>query len=127
MRLLLSLIGAAVGGFLGVLAFRWSLNQGFYGIVLPGAMVGIGCGLLSRDSSLVRGLLCGVAGVTLGLYVEWIDLPFNEDDSLGYFVAHIHDLKPITLVMIGLGGLVAFWFGKGHVRGLAKGDGDTGK
>ena len=67
----LSLIGAAAGGAIGFFAFGWLLRQGYYAMVLPGAMVGIGCGLLSRRDSLVRGILCGLAGLALGLFCEW--------------------------------------------------------
>ena len=59
---LLSLIGAVLGGFLGDIAFGWILEQGFYALALPGAGIGIGCSLLSRGPSLVRGILCGPGG-----------------------------------------------------------------
>ena len=32
-----------------------------------------------------------------------------RDGSLGYFVTHIHQLKPITLIMIAAGAFIGFW------------------
>ena len=58
------------------------------------------------------GLVCGVLGVVLGLITEWRFAPFVADGSLLYFLTHVGDLMPITLLMIGLSGVFAFWFGK---------------
>src|ERR1700719_1324469 len=112
---LLSLIGAVLGGFLGDIAFGWILEQGFYALALPGAGIGIGCSLLSRGPSLVRGILCGLAAIPLGLYSEWSRSLFLADASLGYFLTHFYDLKPITLGFLGLGGLLSFWFARGYL------------
>ena len=35
--------------------------------------------------------------------------PFIKDDSLVYFLQNAGSLKPVTLVMIAIGGLIAFW------------------
>jgi hypothetical protein len=109
---LLGLIGAAVGGTLGYLLFWWIVRQNFYAMIIPGAGVGLGCGLLARHPSLPRGVFCAVAAVLLGLYTEWSFFPFDADESLPYFISHVHQLTPITLLMIGLGGLIAYWLGK---------------
>src|SRR5262249_34107067 len=47
--------------------------------------------------------------IALGLFTEYRFAPFADDDSLGYFLAHVLDLRPLTLLMIGLGGLIGFW------------------
>ena len=70
-RAFLSLVGAALGGILGHYAFGWILRQGFYAPMLPGACLGLGCGLLSRGKSITRGVLCLLAALALGLYTRW--------------------------------------------------------
>src|SRR4051812_700313 len=109
---LLGLAGAIGGGVVGYFAFVWILSQTFYAGALPGAMVGIGCGLLARDGSRVRGILCGLAGLALGIYSDWRFFPFKVDHSLGYYLSHLHDVEPITLILIGLGGFLSYWFGR---------------
>ena len=48
--------------------------------------------------------------------------PLIADNSLGYLLRHFFELKQLTLLMIVVGGLIAFWMGKdamlpGAVRG----------
>lgn len=112
---LLGLIGAIGGGVVGYLAFGWISDQGFYAGALPGALIGIGCGLLVRNESVVRGVLCGVAGVAWGFFCEWSQFPFAKDESLGFFLGHLHKLSSITLLLIGLGGFLSYWFGRGQM------------
>ncbi len=116
MRLLIDhvrgLVGAILGGVLGFYTFGWLHHQGFYGLMIPGAFLGLGCGLLAGRPSLARGVVCGVAAIALAIYTEWRYWPFDADDSLAYFVAHLTSLRPVTLLMMGVGGLIAFWLGK---------------
>ena len=107
-RALLVLIGAAAGGTAGYTLFWYAHQWGFYAIVLPGAMLGIGAGL-ARNRSVFMALLCGLLAIGLGLFTEWWNFPFVRDGRIEYFVTHIHELKPITLGLIGLGGLIGFW------------------
>src|SRR3989442_281727 len=93
----LGCLGAVLGGWLGYLAFFWIARQGFYALPVPGAVLGIGCGLLARNKLVPLAVLCGVAALALGLYAEWRFEPFIVDKSLGYFVSHIHQLRPYTL------------------------------
>ena len=65
-----------------------------------------GFGLLSRDRSTVYGIVCAILAVGLGLFTECKFFPFIKDDSFNYFVTHIHELTPVTLIMIALGGLL---------------------
>lgn len=105
---LLVLCGALVGGTLGYLAFFWVAAQGFYALALPGGLLGLGAGVQKNRSILVA-IGCGLAATALGLFTEWRYAPFLDDDSLGYFLGHVGELKPVTLVMILVGGLVGFW------------------
>jgi hypothetical protein len=52
----------------------------------------------------------------LGVFAEWWTAPFIDDRSFGYFLAHLHQLKPVTLIMISLGGLCGYWLGQGQSR-----------
>jgi len=100
--------GAVVGGIVGYLAFAWVYDQGFYALVLPGGLLGLGAGI-ARHRSVAVAVLCGLLALGLGLFTEWRFRPFITDDSLGYFLAHVYDLKPVTLVMVALGGAIGFW------------------
>jgi hypothetical protein len=116
---ILGLIGAAVGGVLGYYIFRWILDQGFYGLMIPGAVLGLGCGLLSRHASQLRGVLCAAAGLVLGMYAEWSYSTFVADESFRYLVLHIYEKRPLTLVMLALGAFFAYWLGRdGGIRKL---------
>ena len=106
------LAGAAVGGVVGYFAFAWVLRQGFYAIMLPGALIGFGAELLAMHRSQARGIACAVGALLLGLFAEWHERPFLADDSLGYFVGHLNELKGITWIMIGVGTFLAYYWGR---------------
>jgi hypothetical protein len=106
---LLTLVGAVVGGVVGHFAFKWLLQQGFYALILPGGFVGLGAGVFKSKSAAVS-IVCGVLALALGLYTQWrFMVPRTADDSLGYFLAHLLDLRPLTLIMISLGAFIGFW------------------
>ena len=86
------LAGAIVGGLVGYFAFRWLSKQGFYGPMLPGALLGIGAGWAARGRSQLLGVVCGLAGLFLGVFSEWMRAPFVDDPSFSFFVAHLHDI-----------------------------------
>ena len=62
-------LGGAVGGVVGYLLFRWLLTKGFYALVMPGALLGLGAGLATRGKSLTLArkipLVCGMAGASV--------------------------------------------------------------
>jgi hypothetical protein len=120
-NLLLGLAGALAGGAVGYAAFIWIARQGFYALMLPGAAAGLGASLLVRDRSVLRGVLCGLFAVGLGLFAEWRFAPFIKDPSLGYFLAHFTDLRPITLLMIVGGGGFGYCLALGKDRGIKPG------
>ena len=62
---------ARFGGVLGFYTFRWLLGQGFYGLMIPGAFLGLGCSLLAQHPSVVRGVFCGIAAFALSQFTEW--------------------------------------------------------
>src|SRR5205823_7596552 len=109
---LLGLIGAIIGGVLGFYTFDWLEGHGFYGLAIPGAFLGLGCGLLSQHSSITRGILCAVAALGLSLFTEWKFHHFLVDSSFSYMLAHLTDKSPVTLLMMAIGTIIAFWVGK---------------
>ncbi len=104
----LVLAGALVGGLVGYIAFKWLLGQGYYGLMLPGGLLGMGAGVFKTPTKAVA-VVCGTLALVLGLLVEWDSSPFKADESLAYFVTHFYDLKPATLIMIALGAAIGFW------------------
>lgn len=104
----LVLLGAAVGGLAGYAAFFWLVRQGLYGLILPGGLLGLGAGIF-KTRSMTIAVACGVLALGLGLFTEWRFAPFVANDGLGYFLSHVHQLKPVTLIMIAVGALIGFW------------------
>jgi hypothetical protein len=109
---LLGLIGAAVGGVLGFYTFGWLEGHGFYGLAIPGAFVGLGCGVLAQHRSVPRGIACAIAALGLSIFTEWRYHPFLADGSLSYMLRHLHELSPVTLLMTAIGTAIAFWVGQ---------------
>lgn len=124
-NLLAGLAGGIAGGVVGYCAFIWIARQGFYALMLPGGLAGLGAGLFVSDRSVPRGVLCGVFALGLGLFAEWRFAPFIKDPSLGYFLAHAAQLQPITLLMIAGGGFLGYWLALGRERGARPGPGGS--
>ncbi len=112
--LLRGCIGAIIGAAIGYLLFRWLLKQGLYGIVLPGALLGLGAGLAARARSLALGTACAIAAVVVTIVAEWVAMPFAKDTSFTFFVTHLHALPPAKLLMMACGVALAFWMGQGR-------------
>ncbi|MCH8839609.1 MAG: hypothetical protein IH831_02840, partial [Planctomycetes bacterium] len=108
---LLGIVGGIVGGALGYLAFFLMARQGVYAIVLPGALLGLGCRFLSGFKSYALGVASGLLALLLGFFAEWRFAPFIADGSFAYFITHALNLKTMTLVMIAIGSFFGFWFG----------------
>ena len=104
----LVVFGALLGGFAGYIAFGMLYSQGLYGMVVPGGFVGLGAGIFRGRTKAIP-IAIGLFALCLSLYIEWHFQPFLADQSLGYFVSHLHHLKPLTLLMVCLGGAIGFW------------------
>jgi hypothetical protein len=120
-NVVLPLIGALVGGIVGYFGFRWMAQYGFYGLILPGGLVGIGAGFFQIKSTSVC-VVCGVLALAVGVISEWRFAPFIHDASLGYFLTHLHQLNPVTLGMIAVGAIFGFWWPFSRVRALRNAD-----
>lgn len=109
------IFGAFLGAVAGWFIFRWAYSQGFYALALPGALVGLGFGALSRRSMIAGGVFCAVAAFFLMVLCEWNTSPFSADNSLTYFITHLHQLdSQMTWVFMAVGSALAFWFGRGR-------------
>jgi hypothetical protein len=107
---LLGLVGAALGGVAGFYVYRWILNQGFIGGMIPGALLGLGCSLLARHASLARGVVCGVAGLMLGFFTDWYTNVTQQ--TFWEYLLDIKSVNQVILLTIAIGTLIAFWLGK---------------
>jgi hypothetical protein len=106
---LLGLGGAIAGGVLGFYTFRWLLGQGFYGLIIPGAFLGLGCSMLARHPSVVRGVFCGITAFALSQFTDWY---FTlTDESFLDFLRNGKTLTPVTMLMSAVATVVAFWLG----------------
>jgi hypothetical protein len=112
----LGLAGAVVGGCIGYYAFFWIARQGFYALVLPPGLLGWAAAICARERSSVLAAICGVAGFALALFTEWQFAPFVADRSLSYFVMHLHELTPITMLMVALGTFASYSLALGRNR-----------
>lgn len=108
----MSVAGALVGGAVGTAVYYWMWKQNFHALVLPGAGLGLGCHLASPNRSFRRGLVLAVCAIVFGVVVEWWFRPFNRDESFAYFLKNLGDLPPATFLMLAVGGIFAFWWGR---------------
>jgi hypothetical protein len=108
------LLGACVGAILGFLIVKWIRSQGFYAPVIPGAFAGLACGFLSLDHSRIRGVLCALVALSACVLTEWrlFAPPVLTDGGLVQFIAHFYEQPPVTLIMVGLGTFLGFWWGR---------------
>lgn len=103
-------IAAAVaGGAAGYALFFWLVGRGYYGLAIPGGMVGAG-GAVFRSRSWGTPIACGVLAVLVGFFTEWRYSPFVADAGFGYLISHVAQLGVPTLAMIAVGGFAGFWF-----------------
>ncbi len=102
------LIGAAAGGFFGYALFVALARRGYYGLAVPGGLLGLGAGLFKTRSKAIP-VICGLAALTLGLFAEWRLEVSAADVSLGDFLLHVPRLPPFTLLMLAAGAAIGFY------------------
>ncbi len=100
------------------------MEQGFYALVLPGGLLGLGAGIVKNRSWLIA-VVCGLSAVGLGLFTEWHFFPFVKDESFRYFPIPHHRLEAVHFVDDCRGRIARFL---GAIRAQRtpgeKGDGD---
>jgi hypothetical protein len=112
------ILGGIVGGVAGYFVFFYAIRQNLYPMVLPGALVGLGCGAMLGTKSNAMGIICGLSALAFGLFIEWQFAPFERDRSFGFFLSHVNQLRSMTLILIVMGALLAFAFGRGREGGV---------
>jgi hypothetical protein len=105
---LLPLLAALLGGIAGHLATAWLAHHGYYAMILPGGLVGFGASIFRPQSRIIP-FACAVYALAISLLTEWHLFPFIADRSFSYFLAHIPNLTPVTLLMIAAGTALAFF------------------
>ena len=88
--------------------FFWLASRGYYGLAIPGGLLGLGAGVF-RCRSRLTPLACALLALAVGVFTEWRYAPFIVNDSLGYFISHFGDLQPMSVVMIAIGVFAGFW------------------
>ncbi|HEX5102637.1 MAG TPA: hypothetical protein VFV87_02425 [Pirellulaceae bacterium] len=108
--------GAIAGGAAGYFVFRWLATNGFYGLMIPGLLVGLGAGLAARGRSHVLGVICAIAALMLMIVAEWLRAPMAQDPSLLYFITHLHQMDgaAVKFLMLAVRTAAAYWFGQGR-------------
>jgi len=108
----LAAVGAVMGGAIGYFLFVWLVRHGFYALALPGALLGLGGGWLVKCRSIPVAAVCGILALALGIFSRWrVDA---HDQHFTTFLSHLGQMSPVTLLMIGLGGVFGFWFALGR-------------
>lgn len=110
------LAGAAIGGAVGYYAFAWILGYGLYAMILPGAALGYGFSLCTQQRSMLNGIICAVLAVGLGLFAEWKHFRFKDEKTVLDFLTQLHHRTPVTLIMIAVGALLAYWSANGRTN-----------
>src|SRR5947208_3225286 len=77
--LLRGLAGGIVGAAVGFIVFQWLARRGLYGMMIPGATIGLGAGLAARGRSVALGIVCVVAAIGVSIVAEWHLFPFVKD------------------------------------------------
>ncbi|MCZ6690856.1 MAG: hypothetical protein O7H41_14785 [Planctomycetota bacterium] len=108
------IIGALIGGGLGVLAYWVALRNGFDALAFVAVGPGVGSDLAARRRSLPWGLAIALVSVALSVLINWLFLPFAVDGSLGYFLSHLGHLPLRTHLTFVAAAGIGFYFGMGR-------------
>ena len=107
-------MGLIAGGALGCIGFYLLMQLGLYAMIVPGAMIGLGCGAQAGGRSIALGVVAAVVSLALGIVIEWYFFPFIADKSLSYFLQNLSGLTLRAKIMIAAGAFAGFWFGRGR-------------
>lgn len=113
----LAVAAAVVGAAAGVFLFKWAFSQGFYALIIPGACTGWATGYFGQHRDTTRGAFAALLALAVSLYAEWDVRPFIADESLTYFLTHVHQLEIFTMLMLALGSYLAYSMGAGRNKG----------
>lgn len=106
----LGVAGALLGAVVGHFICRWAAGIGFYAVAIPGMLAGVGTARFAPRVDVGVALTTGLIGLVAGVLTEWLLWPWLSDPSLGHFLANLHNLTPLTWILIALGAVFAYWF-----------------
>lgn len=109
------LVSGAIFAYLGYLAGGYIMsNTALWIPILPGAMGGLGCGQVSNRRSPARGVVNGLICMGITIYAQFMLFhpPFDFDGSFLGYLAQLHKLPILTLILIAINGLIAGWWGR---------------
>lgn len=109
--ILRGLAGAIAGGIVAYFAVRWLRGQNIYAMMLPGLLIGMGCGYAAGGKSHTLAIMAAALSLVCSLLIEW-NVFYNE--PLVRFLTHLYLLEPFKLLVHALGVVVAYWFGTGR-------------
>lgn len=107
-QLFLVAMGAIGGGALGVFVSWFLVKQGMHAAAAPGVLLGLGAGLF-RHRFIAVPIVCCLLALAVGIGTEAWLFPFIADKSIGYFVTHLHQVFPSSLILIAVGGAMGFY------------------
>jgi hypothetical protein len=105
----LGLLGAILGAILGGWLTNLIVSQGLYAIPLVGLTTGFGAVTLARRGGVGIAIVAGLVSLVGAIVTEWKIFPFIVDDSLSYFLQHLHQVIPIHLILIAVAAAGAAW------------------
>ena len=117
-EILLGVFGALLGAVVSFFVFQFLVRRGLYFLVLPGALVGLGCGFAARSRLLVLGIIAVAVAIPTAIVCEWRTDGYRCDDGetlMGVleYTSRMVELRGWKLpVFVGLNGLIAFWCGR---------------
>lgn len=109
-------IGAAAGAAVGTLVYWFLLARGYHVLAAVGGGVALGVSAMARTRHLAWGFATGVLAVLVSVLVEWRFRPFAADESLSYFLSHVHALPYNSLVSLAVVAVLGVYFGRGRPR-----------
>ncbi len=107
-------VGAVIGAALGYAVFWGLAKLNIAAIIVPGALTGAVASRMSGRPSVEVGVIAAVVGAIATILSEWSLFPFVKDGSLTFFIAHLHELRPATLLLGAAGIFCAFYYGRGR-------------
>lgn len=107
-RTAMGIVGGLVGAAAGAGLFVLLLTAGLYTGLLPGAGAGVGAAIARAKGPLVP-IMAGVFGLIAAVLAEAYAMPFQADESLGFFLRNFTRVEPFHLLFMAVGVACAIW------------------
>ena len=117
------LLAGVVGGVAGYWLVAYLIgSQGLWVPILPGAFAGLACGQASPIYSRRRGIVLAIFVLGLVVYAQWklFNPAFAFDGTLRDYVLHLHQLPPMTLIVMAVNVVIGYWWGREQGIGFGR-------